>query len=57
MNKTVFQIAKDNNINKVCIDGVIKDIRQLDESSFNIIPSHTEIMKDTIYNEPILFCY
>ena len=31
MNKTIMQIATEKHINKVCIDGMIKDIRQLDK--------------------------
>lgn len=54
---TILEIAIENGINKVCINGEVKDIRQLDKSPFKIIPERYEIMKNTIYNEPMLFCY
>lgn len=57
MNKTIMQIATEKHINKVCINGDLKDIRQLDKTPFDIIPDHYEVMKDTIFNEPMLFCY
>lgn len=57
MNKTIGQIATKKHINKVCINGNIKDIRQLDKNPFDVIPERVEVMENTIYNEPILFCY
>ena len=57
MNKTIMQIATEKHINKVCIDGMVKDIRQLDKKPFEAIPERVEVMKNSIYNEPILFCY
>ena len=36
MNKTIMQIATEKHINKVCIDGMIKDIRQLDKKPFEV---------------------
>ena len=52
-----MQIAMEKHINKVCIDGNLKDIRQLDKKPFDVIPERVEVMKNSIYNEPILFCY
>ena len=57
MNKTIIQIATEKHINKVCINGMVKDIRQLDKKPFEAIPKRVEVMKNSIYNEPILFCY
>lgn len=57
MNKTIMQIATEKHINKVYIDGMIKDIRQLDKKPFEVIPERVEVMENSIYNEPILFCY
>ena len=57
MNKTIMQIATEKHINKVCIDGMVKDIRQLNKKPFEAIPERVEVMKNSIYNEPILFCY
>ena len=57
MNKTIMQIATEKHINKVCIDGMIKDIRQLDKTLFEIIPKRYEVINDSIFNEPMLFCY
>lgn len=57
MNKTIIQIATEKHINKVCINGVVKDIRQLDKKPFTAIPERVEVMENSIYNEPILFCY
>lgn len=57
MNKTIMQIATKKHINKVCINGNIMDIRQLDKKPFEVIPERVEVMKNTIYNESILFCY
>ena len=57
MNKTIMQIATEKHINNVCIDGMVKDIRQLDKKSFTAIPGRVEVMENSIYNEPILFCY
>ena len=52
-----MQIAMQKHINKVCIDGMINDIRQLDKKPFEVIPKRAEVLKNSIYNEPILFCY
>ena len=52
-----MQIATEKHINKVCIDGMVKDIRQLDKKPFEVIPEHVEVVENTIYNEAILFCY
>ena len=57
MNKTIIQIATEKHINKVCIEGMVKDVRQLDKKPFEVIPERVEVMKNSIYNEPILFCY
>ena len=57
MNKTIMQIATEKHINKVCIDGMVKDIRQLNKKPFEVIPERVEVMENSIYNEPILFCY
>ena len=57
MNKTIIQIATEKHINKVCINGMVKDIRQLDKKPFEAIPERVEVMEKSIYNEPILFCY
>ena len=57
MNKTIMQIATEKHINKVCIDGMIKDIRQLDKKPFQIIPERVEAMKNSIYYEPTLLRY
>ena len=57
MNKTIMQIATENGINKVCINGMIKDIRQLDKSPFETIPERAEVTKNSIYNETMLFCW
>ena len=57
MDKTIMQIATEKHINKVCIDGMVKDIRQLDKKPFEVIPERVEVMEKSIYNEPILFCY
>ena len=55
--KTILELAKENNINKVCIDGDICDIRQLNKQPFKVVPIKTDIMKNTIFNEPILFTW
>ena len=55
--KTILKLAKKNNINKVCIDGYICDIRQLNKQPFKVVPIKTDIMKNTIFNEPILFAW
>ena len=55
--KTILELAKENNINKVCIDGVIYDIRQLNKQPFKVVPRETDIMKNTIFNEPMLFAW
>ena len=57
MNKTIMQIATEKHINKVCINGELKDIRQLDKTLFEIIPKRYEVINDSIFNEPMLFCY
>lgn len=57
MNKTILQIAMEKHINKVCINGMVKDIRQLDKNPFTVIPERAEVIENSIYNEPILFCY
>ena len=56
-NKTIVKIATEKHINKICINGKLMDIRQMDKTPFYIIPEHYEIMKDSIFNEPMLFCY
>ena len=55
--KTILELAKENNINKVCIDGVICDIRQLNKQPFKFTFRKTYIMKNTIFNEPMLFVW
>ena len=55
--KTILELAKENNINKVCIDGKICDIRQLNKQPFNVVPIKTDIMKNTMFNEPMLFTW
>ena len=55
--KTILELAKENNINKVCIDGDICDIRQLNKQPFKVVPRETDIMKNTIFNEPMLFAW
>ena len=45
MNKTIMQIATEKHINKVCIDGMVKDIRQLDKKPFEVVPERVEVMK------------
>lgn len=57
MDKTIMQIATEKHINKVCIDGTVKDIRQLDKNLFMVVPKRVEVMENSIYNEPILFSY
>lgn len=57
MDKTIMQIATEKGINKVCINGIVKDVRQLDKEPFNAIPERVEVMENSIYNEPMLFCY
>ena len=57
MNKTIMQIVTEKHINKVCIDGMVKDIRQLDKTLFEIIPKRYEVINDSIFNEPMLYCY
>ena len=53
--KTILDLAKENNINKVCIDGLIYDIRQVNKQLFNIVPLKIDILNNTIFNEPILY--
>ena len=55
--KTILDLAKENNINKVCIDSKICDIRQLNKQPFKVVPRKTNIMKNTIFNEPMLFAW
>ena len=55
--KTILELAKENNIYKVCIDGVISDIRQLNKQPFEVVPRKTDIIKNTIFNEPMLFVW
>ena len=55
--KTILELAKENNINKVCIDGDICDIRQLNKQPLKIAPIKTDIMKNTIFYEPMLFAW
>lgn len=56
--KTILELAKENNINKVCIDGlIICDIRQLNQQPFKVVPRVTDIIENTILNEPILFAW
>lgn len=43
--KSILELAKENNINKVCIDGDICDIRQLNKQPFKVVP------KKNRYNE------
>lgn len=57
MSKTIMQMATENRINKVCINGIVKDIRQFDKSPFKEIPERAEVMKNSIYNESMLFCW
>ena len=57
MNKTIMQIATEKGINKVCINGIVQDIRQLDKKLFEVIPERIEVMENSIYNEAMLFCY
>ena len=57
MMKTILELSKENNINKVCIDGYICDIRQLNKQLFNVVPIKTDIMKNTIFNESMLFAW
>ena len=54
MNKTIMQIATEKGINKVCINGIVQDIRQLDKKPFEVIPERIEVMENSIYNEPML---
>ena len=55
--KTILELSKENHINKVCIDGEICDIRQLNKQPFKVVPRETDIMKNTIFNEPMLFAW
>ena len=55
--KNIMQLATENNINKVCIDGRYYDIRQIDKTPFQFIPKKYSIMEDSIFNESMLFCY
>lgn len=57
MSKTIMQIAAEKGISKVCINGMVKDVRQLDKKPFTVIPEQVEVLEDSIYNEPMLFCY
>ena len=55
--KTILKLAKENNINKVCIDGKVYDIRQLNKQPFKVAPIKIDIMKNTIFYEPMLFAW
>ena len=55
--KTILELAEENNINKVCIDGNICDIRQLNKQPFKVVPKKTDIMKNTIFYESMLFAW
>lgn len=55
--KTILELAKENNINKVCIDGVVYDIRQVNKQLFNLVPLEIDILNSTIFNEAMLFVY
>ena len=55
--KTILELVKENNINKVCINGYIYDIRQLNKQPFMVIPIKIDIMKNTIFNQPMLFVW
>lgn len=55
--KTILELAKENNIYKVCIDGGISDIRQLNKQLFEVVPRKIDIIKNTIFNEPMLFVW
>ena len=55
--KTILELPKEHNINQVCIDGDICDIRQLNQQPFKVVPRETDIMKNTIFNEPMLFAW
>ena len=54
MNKTIMQIATEKHINKVYIDGMVKDIRQLDKKPFTAIPERVEVMK-TVYTMNLFY--
>ena len=53
----ILTIAKQLKVNKVCIDGHIMDIRQLDKRPFLVIPKWFDVQSETIFNEPILYFY
>lgn len=55
--KTILELAKENNINKVCIDGEVCDIRQFNKQPFKVAPIKIDIMKNTIFHEPMLFAW
>ena len=55
--KTILELAKENNIYKVCIDGSISDIRQPNKQLFEVVPRKIDIIKNTIFNEPMLFVW
>lgn len=55
--RTIIEIATEKHINKICINGKLMDIRQMDKTPFYIIPERYDIMKDTIFNEAMLLCY
>lgn len=55
--KTIMEIATEKGINKVCINGMLKDIRQIDKTIFDVVPKRTEVLEGSILHEPILFCY
>ena len=50
-----MQIAPEKHINKVCIDAMVEDIRQLNKKPLEAIPERGAVMEHSIYNEPILF--
>ena len=55
--KNILTIANELKVNKVCVNGHLKDIRQYNKIPFMVIPSKFDIQKETIFYEPILYCY
>ena len=53
----ILTIATELKVNKVCIDGYIMDIRQLDKRPFLVVPQWTDMQSQTIFNEPILYSF
>lgn len=53
----ILTLAKELKVNKICIDGHLKDIRQFNKNPFMIIPLKINLQKETIFYEPILYCY